>query len=88
MIIQVTQEHIDHGTRNSCYECPVALALHENLLGKNEVRVIHYIEIIGEDVSLKYKLPDSVVHFIKRFDKGIKVEPFEFELTNQLPSWV
>lgn len=81
MKIIVTQEDIDAGKAQCCDSCPVALAAQR--AGLTNTRV-------GEDTSFYYDyashefkhfgLPREARAFIKRFDDGKKVEPFEFEV--------
>jgi len=73
--IRVTQEHIDSGDKGRATSCPIANAL------RCEGYV--YPSVCAQFVRVgarMYNLPDSVTNFIQNFDKGVEVEPFEFEL--------
>lgn len=75
MKIKVTQDHIDHGLRGSCMQCPVALALRDAgfLAPFAGVENIH--------VQRKFvTTPDTVQEFMKLFDNGLPCEPFTFEI--------
>ena len=76
MRIVVKQEHIKSGIHKSPISCPIARAVRE-AFGVDDVGATHYsIYVAGK----RYEVPDSVQSFIKRFDDGEVVEPFEFEL--------
>lgn len=86
MIIKVTQEHIDNGTKSdSCY-CPVSLAI----MGVLPLAVVYTNPatiFIRNKAGLKFSAfrktlatPEMIGRFIVDFDKGYKVAPFEFEL--------
>lgn len=79
MRIEVKQEHIAKGRRQSCYKCPIALAISEAMnvenpeVGSGRVR-------IGD---VYYWLPSEAKDFINRFDAKYPpaVGPFSFELS-------
>lgn len=75
MKIKVEQHHIDRGIRHAANLCPVALAIEEEL--SLSCRAYSIIEI-----GLKYHTitPIEVLSFMRRFDCGLPVEPFEFEI--------
>jgi hypothetical protein len=76
MKIVVAQEHIDKGRTGSCSKCPIALAAHDiGLLDAmvTENGLYAYTPYRGGKLSPKASL------FVKKFDLGKKVLPFEFE---------
>ena len=75
LVVKVTQKHIDTGLRGRCWLCPIAFAL-KDLTGKNWR--VHNDAVYYEDLEIP--LPWSAISFIKCFDEGLRVEPFEFEL--------
>lgn len=77
MRIQVTAEHINIGKRLDCFYCPVAIAIREALNNSIYIHATEHIIVIGD---IKYQTPTSVFDFITYFDKGIILQPFEFEL--------
>lgn len=95
MTIRVTQEHIDHGQRASCVDCPIALAVRECVRPElqAEVRVLFSSVRIGNETI---ELPPSARAFIAQFDtplnareqafpfrpilRSLTFAPFEFEL--------
>lgn len=77
MLIKVTQDHIDQGTRKSALSCPVALAVMEACKA-NLAQVTRYG--IGVGYRRAVHAPASVSSFVLDFDKGHPVVPFEFEL--------
>lgn len=77
MIVQVKQEHIDAGGRSG-YTCPVALAIKE-LLPDRGVYVGRMYLRFCEDTDWK-PMPPKVQKWIREYDYGMKVEPFEFEM--------
>jgi len=88
--VKVTEEHIAHGYAESCTKCPIALAIREQVkLDKEQTIFVRpYVATIyyNKDESLKfvsYLLPEAAHQFIKTFDKGREVEPFEFEMKEE-----
>ena len=81
--IRVTQRHIDSGVSGGSTSCPVALAVREVLGVDADVSVGSYTLGYRPKNRLDYRLldlPTRVTDFISRFDKGLEVDPFEFEL--------
>ena len=76
MIINVTAEHIYHGKRENCYDCPVAKALESAFPGKG-VAVGFKTCRVGE---VLYDLPEAVTQAIRGFDSGKGMLPFTWEL--------
>lgn len=76
MKIKVTQKHIDNGFKNNCWRCPIALAIEEQLINKSFTVASSTIRIQGNVINLPYE----ACNFIRKFDNGLPVEPFEFEL--------
>lgn len=78
MKINVTQEDIDNGkVRNSCY-CPVALAMRR--VTKETWSVTGIGLFCDSKIGLNKSTPKSVLQFIRAFDIGMPVSPFEFEV--------
>jgi hypothetical protein len=76
MTIQVTQEDISNGRRASCTDCPIALGLDRSLGFRCDGVGSLFAQISGEDIAL----PPNALNFLNRFDAGLPVQPFEFEL--------
>lgn len=74
-LIKVTKKHINNGEMGSPWLCPIADALMETIQSNN-VCVASRITIDNND----YKLPRSAERFIRRFDEGKPVKPFNFFL--------
>jgi len=85
MIVNVTQYDIDHGMRNSCYECPIARAIHRELTEDEYPQVTTWsITIRSEQDSTyweEYNTTPAMREFMFRFDHRQPVEPFRFALT-------
>ncbi len=75
MRIKVTQEHIDKGVSGDMCACPVALAIEERI---GERPVVWGLIIKVKDVEQYVAAPVGV--FISRFDEGLSVKPFSFNL--------
>jgi hypothetical protein len=77
--IKVTQEDIDRGKRDSSFACPVARAASRwgfvALVGGIFINLYAY-----GGRGFRCQLPQDTVNFIKSFDTGEPVKPFEFEL--------
>ena len=83
MIVQVSKEHIKRGVPHSSRYCPVALAI--NLVDgfNEEVLVSPKDKDLGGGIKIgakHYHAPRSVERFVKQFDKGKPVKPFNFKL--------
>jgi hypothetical protein len=83
--INVTEKHINEGTKWDCARCPISKAFVETL-GCTEAWVMAhdavYIHSPGA-ITRQYKAadPDAVQTFILDFDLGRQVEPTAFEFT-------
>ena len=86
MLIKVTQKHIDKSNKlfreakgfcSRCYNCPIALALQEQVHPDcwNDFYSIHI-----PDSAKLHPLPKEACDFVHKYDNGIKVAPFEFDL--------
>lgn len=80
MIIKVTQDDIWNGIKDDCCNCPVALAIGRRFPVES-VAVRSLAITIG---GIKFPLPVHVWQWIRKFDTGCAVEPFEFELPEKL----
>ncbi len=82
MKIQVTQEDIDKGCRNNRYDCPIAWATLRTTKS-------NYVSVESKFVVLDwgtYLLPESAREFVRLFDQGESMRPFEFDLACEIPS--
>lgn len=79
--INVTQEDIDEGQMGECYFCPVALAASKMIKGGCWVNETH-IRASGDDEQefILSELPEEACKFIRDFDSGNPVHPFQFTL--------
>lgn len=83
MIIHVTQDDIDHGLKNNCRVCPIALAIKRETKALG-VNVLHRSIVIipsGNDPVRRYEHTAESFDFVTKFDAGQTVEPFQFELS-------
>jgi hypothetical protein len=79
MKIAVTQHHIDTGLRGVCTGDPIALAI-KDATGSKAWASPAYL-VWGGKKSIQ--TPESVLEFMKCFDNGYRVSPFEFELEEE-----
>lgn len=81
--IHVTQEDIDNGRRRDPMSCPVANAIRREC-NPYSIRVVPEMVIWGNMLNWgsapKSRLPSHVGRRIIRYDGGIIMEPFEFDL--------
>jgi len=78
MTIKVTADHIKRGRRAQCFECPVALALDE---ATGQFWKVKSASLYNVTSNLQiHNVPLSVTTFVRDFDDGRIVSPFEFEL--------
>ena len=81
--IYVEQWHIDKGKPAECGSCPVALAVKDVLRESFLVNVgMCTVAVFTDDGSQSWgdDLPEVANRFIDRFDLGMRVSPFSFEL--------
>ncbi len=76
MLVTVKHEDITNGIPRSCNDCPIALAL-RRLFPEAAVHVAYHRIAIDDGRTVT---PDIVRKFVKDFDRGRPVEPFEFPL--------
>lgn len=78
MKIKITAEDIAYGVRGSCSLCPVVHAVNRafNCEGAN---IGPFVIFLSQ--RRQWETPSIVRSFIMRFDAGLPVEPFEFELS-------
>ena len=81
--VNITQTDIDNGIPCNSFACPVrrAIARHvKDPIGCTVQLLDFYIGAIG--MSDSFRLPQRIIHWIRMYDKGRKVEPtsFTFEL--------
>lgn len=78
--VSVTQEHIRKGSRHDCSSCPIALALKDMFPGRHV-----FVDIISMRVGRhnSYGHCDLTHEFMKDFDNGKPVEPFDFLMVGQ-----
>lgn len=84
--IKVTEKHIQEGWRKACYGCPIFLAVVD---GMNEEEKGGTFSVLPACVAPefirrgkeRFRPPAEVNEFIRRFDAGLPVEPFEFQLS-------
>lgn len=82
MLVKVTMTDINLGARNQCTTCPVARALSRLYPGSTAWVYRRFATIFDLNNKPLYNLdlPIQVSSWIKRFDQGRKVGPFEFSI--------
>ena len=80
MKIEVTVDDIMNGQRGSRDKCPIARAAVRAGLAPVEVSQ-HFLYFAEGPGQLRhFVLPDAAETFVERYDKGLIVQPFSFEL--------
>jgi hypothetical protein len=82
-LIHVIQDDIDKGSVGSANSCPVARALKRKFPQYGHVLVFTYSVRMWNDINYNavfYTFPEKVSTFIKAYDRGQKMEPFNFYL--------
>ena len=94
--ITVTTSDIEHGEKEDCHSCPIALAAHRAVANHPEIDLGHLavrpevIEIFSPEGyfsqrgAFSAELPDDARAFIAAFDAGEPVEPFVFVASFEL----
>ncbi len=75
IIVEVTQKNIKDGISKSHQQCPIALALNSKIKCDD----VGALSLLMRDKT-RIPLPDVAVNFIRLYDKGIEVEPFNFSI--------
>jgi hypothetical protein len=78
MKITVTQEDIDTGWHSDCSNCPIARAAKR--VPELGACAVSPTTIRSHLTGQMYYLPEEAQRFVNRFDLGLKVGPFEFDL--------
>lgn len=86
MKIKVLQKHIDGGSRGNAGWCPIALAIREQWLAPADK--LNSLLVRGTDIYLNiqgkpiksFSQTDEGRTFVREFDSGFTVQPFEFEV--------
>ena len=81
MKITVTQQHIDEGQRGSSSRDPVAFAMADAGCLRPHAGVTHLSWQDAEHKRYSVEVTEPVFEFIRAFDQGEPVEPFEFEVS-------
>lgn len=84
MLIKVTQEDIDLGEKLNCNECPVARAMSRAFDCKISTSSCYYRKEDKIKIHNIHNLPVIVQNFIEKFDTALNIEPFEFEVGDEL----
>ena len=86
---EVTQEHIDHGKKADCENCPVAICILEQLVDGAKIEVDYDGLTLYKDfdkstseyhTEYNRSTPKEVRMFVTDFDYDWEVEPFKFSL--------
>jgi hypothetical protein len=77
LTIEVTQEDIERGVKQECWDCPIALALFRTT-GKEWSVAPSSCRELG--TLTDYIFPAEATEFIRSFDLGYPVSPFSFKL--------
>lgn len=80
--LRVTQEHIDHGQRKDCDNCPIASAMTDmaktGVLGKVGFSYMHWHR--EGQILFECNQPVPMYQWRLRFDRNLPVQPATFEL--------
>lgn len=80
MKITVTQQHIDEGIRGSATRDPVAFAMADAGCLHPYAGISRLFWYDSENRKHAANITETLYEFIRAFDQGEHVEPFEFEV--------
>jgi hypothetical protein len=80
VIIVVKRVHIDNGVANSSTCCPIALACKDAGLKNVWVTPLMICYHINDNDPRMTTLPQAAIEFVHRFDFGLAVTMFSFDL--------
>lgn len=75
--IKVKKTDIQRGLMGQARFCPIAIAT------KRATKRRHFVAVAGSFMEIgrkRFQAPQAVQTFVKRFDSGKSVEPFEFTI--------
>ena len=79
--IQVTEDHIKKGKRQSSHSCPIAIALKEQQKEFISTSVgVRYFDLSTKTHSYYGRMSKRAAQFVISFDNGLKVLPRRFRL--------
>lgn len=81
--VEVTQADIDKGDRRNPCGCPIALAIARVFPASHPYCNADGVEFSPAGDRTDIPLPDEVVAWMDRYDAGLVVEPFTFELPSE-----
>jgi hypothetical protein len=90
MLITVTLADITYGVRGNPSYCPIARAVRresgykKSTVGCDTIK-LRDKNMTGRGQGIPYLMPDSAIEFRRLFDHNLPVEPFEFDLLEELP---
>lgn len=79
MLVKITQKDIDNGIRNHILKCPARMAIKRKLPVSNIIVTAEFLHILGKTNKF-VKLPNDLVKFLEKWDKGLEVKPSVFEI--------
>ena len=88
MRVKVKQRHISKGVSGCPLKCPISLAIRYLFFMKKALVTYSRVKVstlLG--VPRYYFLPPDASAFIRAFDVGEQVEPFEFDLVSMDAVW-
>lgn len=86
---QVTDHHIEIGTPTGALTCALALSLQDTLENESigvKARAIEYLDSDG--FYQEYRISKKVRYWIRSFDEGYEVEPFQYKIKDNIVSMV
>ena len=82
--VEITQEDIDNGVKDSPYGLPTALAVKRTMPLGAEVKILgDLLYIDGYTYEYLLRLPRAAVEFELQYRYGGSPKPFTFTLTNK-----
>lgn len=76
LTLHVTQDHISRGAKEDACNCPIALAIKEQLPNRQDVQVDGDVRVRVLDEEFAWNGGELVDEFVAKFDEGLPVEPF------------
>ncbi len=87
MLIKVTQDDINTGIKNSYHCCPVSRAVKRQTNSQLVFTTYRKIILSKDCKKLVFSASRSVQRFIKKFDDGKPVKPFNFKLQHEVEEY-
>ena len=77
--VHITQNDIELGVRDNVLSCPISIAVKRQFPDWTVTTNLCFIYLVNESNHLAFTMPEDGFRFVKDFDLGRNVKPFELK---------